>query len=93
MLQRVYEQLIINATCDPSFGARLVADPYRAALEEGYGPLVAESLVGLQADSLAGIAAAIHRRIYGTEPSHPREPSRHGWAVPPMTRASGTTRY
>jgi hypothetical protein len=69
MLHRAYEQLIIQASLDASFGARLIADPRSAALEAGLSPLMAESLVGLRAKSLPEFARALHRRIYGTMPA------------------------
>jgi hypothetical protein len=69
VLRRTYEQLIIQASLDASFGARLVADPRAAALEAGFSPLMAESLVGLRAKSLPEFATALHRRVYGTMPT------------------------
>ena len=65
MVQRAYERLIVQALLDPWFGAALLIDPRRAALHEGYSPLLAESLVGLRAKTLNEFAAFLHRRVYG----------------------------
>lgn len=71
MLQRPYEELIVRAMLDPAFGAELVADAPRAALDAGYSLLIAESLAGLRAGSLAALATALHQRVYGAMPEHP----------------------
>lgn len=68
MLHRSYEQLLLRAALDPIFGDQLVADPCRSALEAGCSPMLAESLVGIQATTLADFASALHRRIYGYLP-------------------------
>ncbi len=68
MLYPAYEDLILRAALDPAFGAHLVADPPRVALQAGYCPLLAESLVGLRATTLAGFAHALHQRVYGYPP-------------------------
>ena len=69
MLLRTYEQLIVKASLDRAFGARLLAEPDAAAREAGYSAIVAESLVGLGGATLAEFAAALHWRVYGTEPA------------------------
>ena len=71
MLQRAYERLMTHALLDPSFGAALLVDPRKAALHEGYSPLLAESLVGLRATTLNDFAASLHRRIYGRSAESP----------------------
>ena len=68
MLHRAYEQLLLRAALDPVFGDHLVADPCRSALEAGCSPMLAESLVGIRATTLADFASALHRRIYGYSP-------------------------
>ncbi len=92
MLQRVYEQLIIEATLDSGFGTRLISDPCRAALEAGYSTVVAESLVGLRAGNLADFAAALHRRVYGTTPARvPRGHHALSWIPNNLSRPTGTS--
>lgn len=71
MLQRAYERLMTHALLDPSFGAALLVDPRKAALREGYSPLLAESLVGLRAGTLNEFAATLHRRVYGRSADPP----------------------
>jgi hypothetical protein len=65
VLFRTYERLIVEASLDVAFAGRLLADPRRAALDAGYDRLVAESLVGLCAESLEEFADALCRRVYG----------------------------
>ena len=92
MLQRVYEQLIVEATLDPGFGRRLISDPYDAALEAGYSTLVAESLVGLRASNLADFAAALHRRVYGATPACvPRDHDALSSILTRLSRPTGTS--
>jgi hypothetical protein len=92
VLQRVYEQLIVEATLDPGFGRRLISDPYGAALEAGYSTLVAESLVGLRAGNLADFAAALHRRVYGATPAGaPGDRHALPWIPNSLSRPTGTS--
>jgi hypothetical protein len=69
MLSRAYEQLMVQATLDSSLCALLLTDPCQAALNANCSPMLAESLVGLQAASLSDFAAALHERVYGFRPS------------------------
>jgi len=65
MLHRAYEQLMVQASVDPVFGALLLTDPCQAALDANCSPMLAESLVGLRAGTLAEFAAALYERVYG----------------------------
>ncbi len=68
MLYRTYERIIVQARLDPHFGAQLLHDPCRAALDAGLSPMIAESLAGLQAATLSAFAALVHQRVYGETP-------------------------
>src|SRR5579864_5599627 len=69
MLHRAYEQLMVKASLDPALGALLLVDPCQAALNADCNPMLAESLVGLCADTLADFALALHQRVYGCAPA------------------------
>ena len=88
MLQRAYERLMAHALLDSSFGAELLVDARTAALSAGYSPLLAESLVGLRAETLGEFADALHRRVYGRPadppPTHRSPQRRSNTAIAPL---------
>ena len=69
MLHRAYEKLMVQASIDSGFCALLLSDPCQAAVNANCSPMLAESLVGLRATTLAEFAAALHWRIYGCAPT------------------------
>jgi hypothetical protein len=69
MLHRAYEELIVQASLDPAFGAYLLADPHAAALAAGCSAALAASLADLRAPTLADFARELHLRIYGVTPA------------------------
>jgi hypothetical protein len=91
LLHETYEKMIVAAWLDPAFAARLLADPCQAALDAGFSPLMAHSLAGLRAATLADFAAALHRRLYGTTPARtaPAFPTAAGQAGAPRERKVG----
>ncbi len=65
---RTYERLLAEASVDGTFAGRLLANPRCAAIDAGYDKLLAESLVGIQAQTLEQFADAVSRRACGRPP-------------------------
>jgi hypothetical protein len=86
MLHQAYERMIIKASVDADFGTKLLANPRSAALDAGLSPLLAESIAGLQAASVAEFATLLHRRVYGTWPAGACRPQRKAVPATPAAK-------